>query len=56
MKPADLLVLVGVLGAGAALAYLLGGGFPSQAVLALAAGGGGAFVGTRIKNRKNSTE
>ncbi len=54
VKPSDLFIFVGVLGAGGALALLLGGGYPSQAALALASSGGGAYVGTRIRNRRHS--
>ncbi|MCX4788676.1 MULTISPECIES: hypothetical protein [unclassified Streptomyces] len=56
MKVSDLLILIGILAAGAALALLLGGGIVSQAVMALAVGGGGAFIGTRIKNRREASK
>ncbi|MFJ4922058.1 hypothetical protein [Streptomyces sp. NPDC088725] len=56
MKPIDLLILAGSLAAGAVLAFLLGGGMKSQAALALAACGGGALAGARIRNRKDSAK
>ncbi|MEU6007739.1 hypothetical protein [Streptomyces sp. NPDC047453] len=52
VKLSDLLILAGIVVAGAALASLLGDGFLSQAVGLLIVGGGGAYLGTRIKNRK----
>ncbi|WP_320783631.1 hypothetical protein [Streptomyces sp. CRN 30] len=54
MKPFDVLILVGIVAVGAALALRLGDGLPARAALAPAAGGGGAFVGTtRIRNRRS---
>ncbi|ONI53800.1 MULTISPECIES: hypothetical protein [unclassified Streptomyces] len=52
MKPSDVLIVIGALGVAAALAALLGGGWVSQAMLPLAAGGVAGFVGERIKDRR----
>lgn len=54
MKLSDLLIFVGVLAVGGALALLLGGGLPSQAVMTLASIGSGAYVGTRMRERRKS--
>jgi membrane protein implicated in regulation of membrane protease activity len=52
MKTSDVLVGLILLAVGGGLALLLGGGLPSQAVLALFMGATGAYVGGRIRRRR----
>ncbi|MGW4818693.1 hypothetical protein ACWEP4_06875 [Streptomyces sp. NPDC004227] len=54
VKFSDLLIFLGVLAVAVALSLLLGGGIASQVVSTLITSGGGVFVGTRIKERRNS--
>ncbi|MFE2295151.1 hypothetical protein [Streptomyces sp. NPDC059452] len=51
IRLSDIVLLVGLLAVGGGLAVLLGGGWQSQAALAFFGIGGGAFVGTRIRQR-----
>ncbi|MEV4880327.1 hypothetical protein [Streptomyces cyaneofuscatus] len=51
IRLSDIALLVGLLAVGGGLAVLLGGGRPSQAALGFFGIGGGAFVGTRIRER-----
>ncbi|MFJ7325740.1 hypothetical protein ACIQVN_05715 [Streptomyces cyaneofuscatus] len=51
IRLSDIALLVGFLVVGGVLAVLLGGGLPSQAALGFFGIGGGAFVGTRIRER-----
>ncbi|MFJ7061182.1 hypothetical protein ACK8N7_14010 [Streptomyces griseobrunneus] len=52
IKPSGITLFVGLLAVGGGLAVLLGGGWPSRAALGLFGIGGGAFVGTRIRERR----